>query len=221
MSSTAGTVFIVDDARGVRTSLERVLKAADYQVRTFESAEHFLNEHDAEVPGCLLLDVCLPGLSGMELQRALVDASCARPIVFLSGRGDIQTSVHAMKEGAVDFLTKPIDNMRLFAAVAQALGRDAEQRREREIRRMIERRLATLTRCERQVMTHVIRGLLNKQIAAEVGTGEKTVKVHRGRVMSKMGVRSVPELVQLVARVGIAIEPILHASAAALNWKQA
>ncbi len=175
----------------------------------------------SRTPGCLLLDVCMPGLSGLDLQRTLVASPGARPIVFLTGRGDIQTSVHAMKEGAVDFLTKPVDDTQLFAAVDQALKRDAEQRLERAIRDTIQRRLAMLTPRERQVMAHVIRGRLNKQIAADLGTGEKTVKVHRARVMSKMVARSVAELVQLAARVGVGIEPALGgAGATGINWKQ-
>jgi len=211
MDGAVRTVFIVDDARRVRMALSRLLAAVGYQVLAFESAEHFLREQDADAPGCLLLDVCMPGLSGLDLQRLLVEMSCARPIVFLSGRSDIQTSVQAMKAGAVDFLTKPIDDGRLVAAVEQALRRDAEQRRDRAIRNMIQQRLGGLTRRERQVMEHVIRGRLNKQIAEDLGIGEKTVKVHRARVMPKMGVRSVAQLVQLAVRVGIAIEPALCA----------
>jgi len=221
MSGITSTVFIVDDAREVRMGLSRLLAAAGYRVRAFESAACFLQEHDAEAPGCLLLDVCMPGLSGIELQRTLVGSPGARPIVFLTGRGDIQTSVHAMKEGAVDFLTKPVDDQQLFAAVDQALKRDAEQRLERAIRDTIQRRLAMLTPRERQVMAHVIRGRLNKQIAADLGTGEKTVKVHRARVMSKMVARSVAELVQLAARVGVGIEPAVGANTTGINWKQA
>jgi FixJ family two-component response regulator len=221
MNGEARTVFIVDDAREVRTALARVLTAFGYQVRSFESAERFLAEHDADVPGCLLLDICMPGLSGLELQHSLATSSCARPIVFLTGAGDVKMSVHAMKEGAVDFLTKPIDNRQLFAAVEQALQRDAEQRLKGTIRSMICHRLETLTPRERQVMSHVIRGRLNKQIAAELGTGEKTVKVHRARMMSKMLARSVAELVQLGARVGVEIEPALCAGTTALSWKQA
>jgi len=220
MDSAARTVFIVDDAREVRMALSRLLAAAGFQVRAFESAERFLREQDNEAPGCLVLDVCMPGLSGLDLQRLLVGMSCARPIVFISGGADIQTSVQAMKAGAVDFLTKPIDDGRLVAAVEQALRRDAEQRRDRAIRNMIQQRLSELTRRERQVMEHVIRGRLNKQIAVDLGIGEKTVKVHRARVMPKMGVRSVAELVQLAARVGIAIEPALCAGAVALNWQE-
>jgi FixJ family two-component response regulator len=221
MNGEARTVFIVDDAREVRAALARVLTAFGYQVRSFESAERFLAEHDADVPGCLLLDICMPGLSGLELQHFLATSSCARPIVFLTGVGDVQMSVHAMKEGAVDFLTKPIDNLQLFAAVEQALQRDAERRRKGAIHSMICDRLETLTRRERQVMSEVIRGRLNKQIAAELGTGEKTVKVHRARMMSKMLARSVAELVQLGARVGVEIEPTLCAGTTALSWKQA
>jgi FixJ family two-component response regulator len=162
----------------------------------------------------------MPGLSGIELQHALVASPNALPIVFLTGMGDIQTSVEAMKEGAVDFLTKPIDNVRLFAAVELALRRDQEHRAQAEIRRLIHHRLETLTPRERQVMAQVIRGRLNKQIAAELGTGEKTVKVHRARMMSKMVARSVAELVQLGARVGVEIEPALGAGTTALSWRQ-
>jgi len=219
MNGTTSTVFIVDDAREVRLGLSRLLAAAGYRVRAFESAACFLQEHDVEAPGCLLLDVCMPGLSGLELQHSLVGSPGARPIVFLTGRGDVQTSVHAMKEGAVDFLTKPVDDQELFAAVDQALKRDAEQRLERAIRDTIQRRLAMLTPRERQVMAHVIRGRLNKQIAADLGTGEKTVKVHRARVMSKMVARSVAELVQLAARVGVGVEPALGSGPTAMNWK--
>ena len=221
MSGAAPTVYIVDDAREVRMALSRLLGASGYQVNAFESAERFLEEQDAEAPGCLLLDVCMPGLSGIELQRTLAGLPCARPIVFLSGKDDVQIGVHAMKEGAVDFLTKPIDHAQLVAAVELALKRDAEQRHEREVRRMIQERVETLTPRERQVMVQVIRGRLNKQIAVGLGTGEKTVKVHRARVMSKMGAHSVAELVQLAARVGVAIEPALSADTATLNWKQA
>jgi RNA polymerase sigma factor (sigma-70 family) len=219
MHGAAQTVFIVDDAPEVRKSLSRVLGAAGYQVRSFESAEGFLAEHPGGAQGCLLLDICMPGLSGIELQQALVGFPNALPIVFLTGIGDIRTCVDAMKEGAVDFLTKPIDNVRLFAALDQALRRDEEQRVQGEIRRVIHQRLETLTPRERQVMAQVIRGRLNKQIAAELGTGEKTVKVHRARMMSKMVARSVAELVQLGARVGVEIEPALGIGATALSWR--
>ncbi len=214
MSSAARTVFIVDDAREVRAALSRVLGAAGYEVRAFESAERFLNEQDSEMPGCLLLDICMPGMSGLDVQRALAGSERGRPIVFLTGHGDIQTSVHAMKVGAVDFLTKPIDTTRLFAAVEQALHVDDASRRERGICRAIGARVETLTPRERQVMEQVISGRLNKQIAAQLGIGEKTVKVHRARVMSKMEVRSVAELVQLAAKVGMARESTMSVGTA-------
>jgi FixJ family two-component response regulator len=219
MNGIAQTVFIVDDAREVRSGLSRLLAAAGFQVQAFDSAESFLRDHDAEAPGCLLLDVCMPGLTGPELQHLLASSRFARPIVFLTGMGDVQTSVYAMKHGAVDFLTKPVDDAQLLEAVELALRRDVEQRRELSIRDTIQQRLEVLTPRERQVMAQVIRGRLNKQIAADLGTGEKTVKVHRARVMSKMMVRSVAELVQLGARVGVSMEPTQGGSASGFNWK--
>jgi FixJ family two-component response regulator len=221
MNCTLGTVYIVDDTQEVRLTLTRLLNAADYRVRAFESAERFLQEQDDSEPGCLLLDVCLPGLSGIELQRSLNRSPHARPIVFLTGMGDIQTSVSAMKEGAVDFLTKPIDDVKLFAAIERALRRDARQRMEQALHHTIEHRFNQLTAREREVMTRIVRGQLNKQIAWEFKIGEKTVKVHRSRVMHKMRVRSVAELVRLAAGVGIFIEPILAAGATSLGWKLA
>jgi FixJ family two-component response regulator len=221
MNWASGTVFIVDDVHEVRMALARFLMVADYRVRTFESAERFLEEQDGEEPGCLLLDIGLPGLTGMELQHALDGSPFARPIVFLTGMGDIPTSVQAMKAGAVDFLTKPIDQVTLIAAIEQALRRDADQRVKRKIRVAIEGRINQLTMREREVMTRIIRGRLNKHIAAEFGVGEKTVKVHRSRVMSKMRARSVAELVRLAERVGIAIEPALGSGTASFGWKLA
>jgi FixJ family two-component response regulator len=205
MNNESGTVFVIDDDPAVCRSLSRLLAAAGYRVRAFASAEGFLAERDSEALGCLVLDVCLPGLDGMELQRSLLDSACPRPIVFLTGRSDIQTSVTAMKAGAVDFLTKPIDGERLIAAVDRALRCDEERRQEYAIRSAIQRRFDKLTSREKQVMDRIIRGRLNKVIAAELGIGEKTVKVHRARLMEKMGVRSVAELVPLAARIGVAI----------------
>ena len=202
MNAAARTVFVVDDSREVRVALSRVLSAAGYQVQAFESAERFLEQQDREIPGCLLLDVRMPGMSGLDVQRTLGGSAGSRPIVFLTGNGDIDTGVHAMKVGAVDFLTKPVDDARLFAAVDEALRVDSAARNERAIRSKIGERLEALTPRERQVMDQVIRGRLNKLIAVDLGIREKTVKVHRARVMSKMNVRSVAELVQLAARVG-------------------
>ena len=210
MDNVSGTVFVIDDDAAVCRSLSRLLIAAGYRVRAFESAEMYLAAGDSQTPGCLVLDVCLPGLDGMALQRSLLDSACPRPIVFLTGRSDIQTSVNAMKAGAVDFLTKPIESERLVAAVDKALRCDADRREELAIRSAIQRRFDKLTSRERQVMDRIIRGRLNKVIAAELGIGEKTVKVHRARLMEKMGVRSVAELVPLAARIGVAIRLDLH-----------
>jgi FixJ family two-component response regulator len=214
MNSPICTVFVVDDAVEIRVALSRLLTAAGYGVRLFESAERFLEQHDPETPGCLLLDVSMPGLSGLELQRVLACSEIGLPIIFISGRGDIQSSVRAIKAGAVDFLTKPIDDVRLFAAVDEAFRIDGERRRTQAIHRQIEQRLHALTPRERQVMELVVFGRLNKQIAADLGTGEKTVKVHRARVMWKMGAHSVAELVQLAARVGVSMDPALRIPAA-------
>jgi FixJ family two-component response regulator len=219
MNSASGTVFIVDDNLEVRTSLARVLSAADYRTRSFESAECFLQEQDGAEPGCLLLDIYLPGLSGIDLQRTLDGSPCARPIIFLTGMADIRTSVTAMKAGAIDFLTKPIDNEKLFSAVNEALRRDAEQRAARAIRSTIQTLHSTLTPREREVLKLVVAGRLNKQISAMIGTGEKTVKVHRSRVMAKMRVRSVAELVRLTECIGIVNELTMSIRSTDLNWK--
>ena len=206
MNGEASTVFIVDDAAEVRTALTYLLSTAGYDVRAFDSAERFLEEQDSEVPGCLLLDIGMHGMSGIDLQCALVGSTRARPIIFLTGHGDIQTSVQAMKMGAVDFLTKPIDDTRLLSAVDEAIRLDVAARGERAVCETIQQRLQLLTRRERRVMELVIRGRLNRQIAVELGIHEKTVKVHRMRVMKKMGVRFVANLVQLVTRAGIQAE---------------
>jgi FixJ family two-component response regulator len=219
MNTSAGIVFIVDDMRDVRTAIARLLTTADYRVRLFESAEHYLEEQDGGERGCLLLDIGLPGLSGIELQRSLFSSPYSRPIVFLTGMGDVQVSVNAMKAGAVDFLTKPIDSQRLFAAIEEALRRDASQRADRAVRDTIGRRFNQLTQRERQVMARIVSGRLNKQIAWEIGIGVKTVKVHRSRLLNKMQVRSVAQLVHLAERLGIAMEPMLSPESRALAWK--
>ena len=199
----------------------RAYYAAGYQVRAFETAERFIEEQDADAPGCLLLDVCLPGLSGLDLQACLQRLPRARPIVFMTGteRHPNRRASHEGRSGR--FSNKADRRKQTNRSDRASASMRRKQRRERAIRNMIQQRLKTLTRRERQVMTRVIRGQLNRQIAEEIGTGEKTVKVHRGRVMPKMGVRSVAELVQLAARVKIAIEPAWCAGVLALKWKQA
>jgi FixJ family two-component response regulator len=199
--------MIVDDDPAVLKSLSRLLRSAHLAVTTFSTPREFLENHDPNRPGCLVLDVAMPGLNGLELQQGLIANGQERPIVFLTGHGDIPMSVHAMKRGAVDFLTKPVNDDDLLKAIRVAIEKDRLQRRQRAEVAEIQQRLATLTPREREVLEHVITGHLNKQIAAELGTVEKTIKVHRGRVMEKMKVHSVAELVHLTGRVGIGGKP--------------
>jgi RNA polymerase sigma factor (sigma-70 family) len=207
MSDPQYTIFLVDDDADVLRALERMLKAAGYGVRTYSSPLEFLAQHDASIPGCAVLDVSMPGLDGLALQAALTAGSATRAVVFLTGAGDIPTSVRAMKAGAVDFLTKPASSGELTAAIERAVAKDAEARRDREKIAAIEARLARLTPRERQVLSLVVAGRLNKQSAGELGISEKTIKVHRRRVMEKMAVRSVADLVRMAQAVERAPEP--------------
>lgn len=206
MEDVAPTVYLVDDDDDLLSAMQRLLEAAGLQVATFPSAQAFLQAHDRLASGCLVLDLAMPGLNGLQLQCELERRGSPLPIIFLTGRGDIAASVQAMKHGAIDFLTKPVDDVMLLAAIREALTADQQRRHALTERIRIEQRLATLTERERQVLHLVVGGRLNKQIAAEFGTGEKTVKFHRGNVMRKMGVRSVAELVKLVDRVGLGIQ---------------
>lgn len=201
---TATTVFVVDDDPGVLRALARLLTAAGFETRGFPSPMAFLEQHHPATPGCLVLDVALPGLNGLELQQALAVSGCARPIVFITGRGDIPTSVRAMKGGAVDFLTKPVNDEELLAAVRNAVEMDRLARAAQAELAGLNLRLATLTPREREVLAHVVTGRLNKQIAGDLGTVEKTIKVHRARVMEKMAAPSLAELVRIAERLGIA-----------------
>jgi FixJ family two-component response regulator len=195
-------VFILDDDQDVCAALGRLLRSAGYRTREFDSAAAFFAVH-REVPGCILLDIAMPGQDGFEVQARLHSEGCIHPVIFLTGNGNIQKTVAALKGGAVNFLTKPVEEERLFHAVDEALHIDAEHRGEALLHRAIARRLNTLTPRERQVFELVVRGRLNKQIAADLGTVEKTVKVHRSRVMHKMGAHSLAELVRLAGSVGI------------------
>lgn len=197
------TVFLVDDDPRIVKALTRVLQIQGFAVRPYTLPQQFLAEHDAAIPGCALLDVSLPGLDGLELQETLTAAGTTRPVVFITGQGDIPTSVRAMKAGAVDFLTKPVDTADLLAAIRRAEELDARARQLRTERASIEERLATLTPREREVMGHVVVGRLNKQIAFDLGTVEKTIKFHRGAIMRKMGARSALELVRMVEKAGV------------------
>jgi FixJ family two-component response regulator len=206
MSARASpTVFVVDDYAPARKSTSRLLRTAGFVVAAFASAEEFLAQYDPQTLGCLVLDVAMPALNGLELQRILTKTGRLLPIIFLTGHGDIPKSVQAMKHGASDFLTKPVNDEDLLAAVRVAIEKDRGLRREQAKLTEIQARLATLTPREREVLEYVIAGKLNKQIAGELGTVEQTVKIHRSHVMQKMGVRSVAELVRLTERCGISI----------------
>jgi FixJ family two-component response regulator len=204
-SSPSSTVFLVDDDASVRRALTRLMRSAGYPVQAFASARDFLEcwRASEENPGCLVLDVRMPGLSGLDLQHELQAANMPLPIIFITGHGDIPMSVKAMKEGAVDFLPKPVKDKDLLKAIEQALARASHDNAERLELEKIQSRLKSLTPREREVMTLVVRGLLNKQIAFELGTVEKTVKVHRARVIQKMKVQSLAELVRLAEKIGI------------------
>lgn len=203
MSTTDFSVFLIDDDAGVLKALTRLLQTAGYKTKAFSSSIEFLREHDPSVPGCVVLDLAMPGLDGLELQQALTRQAADRPIIFLTGHGSVPTSVTAMRAGAIDFLLKPVKRCDLLRAVTQAAERDKVTRRARAERRTIRELLETLTPREREVLTHVIAGSLNKQIAAGLGTVEKTIKVHRSRMMAKMGVRTVAELVRLTEKVSL------------------
>jgi FixJ family two-component response regulator len=204
MSAEVNTVFVVDDDPPILKALGRLLRGAGFEVRAFLSSQAFLEQHDPAIPGCALLDVSIDGLNGLELQQALVASGCDRPVVFLTGRGDIPTSVRAMQAGAVNFLTKPARAEDLLGAVRLAIEKDGAARKDRAQLEAVKQRMASLTLRESEVLGFVIAGRLNKQIAGELGIAEKTIKVHRARVMEKVGVRSVAELVRLTDRAGIA-----------------
>jgi len=203
MTDNPFTVFLVDDDAGVLKALTRLLQARRYEVQSFTSPQAFLANHDVSIPGCAVLDVAMPALDGLALQEALTAGGSQRPVIFLTGKGDIPISVRAMRAGAIDFLTKPVNDDDLLTAIARAKKEDDEIRSSNADIDSINARFARLTPREHEVMTHVIAGRLNKQIAGYLGTVEKTVKVHRSRVMRKLGVRSVAELVRMTEKAGI------------------
>jgi RNA polymerase sigma factor (sigma-70 family) len=203
MSEPPSTVFVIDDDASLREALKSLIRSVGLQVELFGSAQEFLQRKPPDGPSCLILDIRLPGIGGLDFQRKLAEANIPIPIIFITGHGDIPMSVRAMKAGAVEFLTKPFRDQDLLDAIQLALERDrARRQREAEIATLRER-FEWLTPREREVLPLVVSGLPNKQIAAEIGTSETTVKVHRGQLMRKMGADSLPELVRMAERMGI------------------
>jgi FixJ family two-component response regulator len=202
MPAADPVVFLLDDDESVVTVLGRMLQAGGFVIRSWTSANEFLAAHEGDTPGCLVSDIRMPGMNGLEVQRALAARGIERPVVYVTGASDIRYAVQAMKAGAVSCLAKPVQRMELLAAVREALSKDATRRARRCQQQELSGRLARLTPRERQVLGLLASGMLNKQIAAELGAAEKTIKVHRGRVMEKMQVRSATALVRLLSRVG-------------------
>jgi FixJ family two-component response regulator len=196
-------IAIVDDDASVREGLQSLIRSAGWRVETFVSAQDFLGRLGAQAPSCLILDLRLPGLSGLDLQKRMAEVGLEIPIVFLTGHGNIPASVQAMKAGAVEFLTKPIDEQKLLQAIQEAIERDRRIRQQRAQIRELRERYELLTAREQQVMQEVVSGLLNKQIAAELSITEFTVKIHRGHVMRKMRADSLPDLVRMAESLGI------------------
>ena len=200
MSETDGVVFVVDDDASLRESLKNLIRSVGLRVEAFPSAQEFLRSKRPDVPGCLVLDVRLPGLSGLDLQKRMAEADVEIPIIFITGHGDIPMTVQAMKAGAMEFLTKPFRDQDLLDAIQEALERDRQTREQRAEVEVLRRRFDSLTPREGEVMELMVAGLLNKQIAAELGASETTVKIHRHHVMEKMGASSLAELVKMAER---------------------
>lgn len=196
-------VFLIEDDPSVRRAIMRLLGSVGLEVEPFASAREFLRQERPDVVSCLVLDVRLPGMSGLELQRALATAQIPIPIIFITSHGDIRMTVQAMKGGAVEFLPKPFRDQELLDAIHIALDRDLVRRRQEEQDRMLRKRLESLTAREQEVLPWIVSGLLTKQIASEIGTSETTVKVHRGQVIRKMGAKSLPDLVRMADRLKI------------------
>lgn len=203
MSESDDVVYVIDDEPSIRRSLERLFSSIGLQCVSFGSAIEFLDAERGNGPACLVLDVRLPGLSGLDLQQEMSKAGMHVPIIFLTGHGDIPLSVRAMKAGAVDFLTKPFHEQDLLDAVRRALDRDRNGRREQAEISTLRQRYETLTRREREVLSLIVAGMLNKQAAASLGTSEKTIKVHRHQVMEKMQAQSLADLVRMAGKLNI------------------
>ena len=202
-ADTAATVFVVDDDPSIRRALTRLLRSVGLAVAAYAGAQEFLDAYDPARPGCLVLDVRMPHISGLELQQALAQRAVELPIIFITGHGDVPMSVRAMRAGAIDFLPKPFHDQDLLDAIQRAIARDAELRAARAVRVDVLRRVELLTPREREVLVLVTAGKMNKEIAAQLGASEKTIKVHRARVMKKMGAESVAEVVVLAQTAGV------------------
>jgi FixJ family two-component response regulator len=211
MKPAEATVFVVDDDDAVCRALTRLIQSLGLRAQSYTSAQQFLDAYREGQPGCLVLDVRMPGLSGLELQEHLARESIDVPIIFITGHGDVPMSVRAMKSGALDFIQKPFNDQVLLDAIQHALAQDAADRRRKAERMAIQERFQSLTQRERQVLRLVVAGRLNKQIAAELKASEKTIKVHRGRMMKKMKANSVADLVRKAEAIGIG-ESALHQS---------
>ena len=207
MNDLAPTVFIVDDDPSVLKALARLMRSAGLNATTFASPQEFLDNHDQNAPGCLVLDVAMPHINGLELQQMLVAQGCELPVIFLTGHGDIPMSVRAIKQGAVDFLTKPVDDNDLIEAIHDAIEKDRIARQARAKLIELQQRLAMLTPREREVLSHVVSGKRNRQIAAELGTAEQTIKIHRASLMKKLKAESLADLMKLAERLGIMSSP--------------
>jgi FixJ family two-component response regulator len=203
-----GWVFVTDDDASVRKAVARLVRTAGFQTKTFASAEDFLRESLPDAPACAVLDVHLPGLDGLDLQRALAEKDASLPVVFITGHGDIPTTVRAMRAGAVDFLPKPFDAQALLSTVRQAVARHVQARQEAAGLADLRQRYDVLSPREREVLALVVTGMLNKQVGHQLGVTEKTVKVHRAQIMQKMHIESLAELVRIAGRLGVDHSPV-------------
>jgi FixJ family two-component response regulator len=205
MNQLLSIVFVIDDDDSVRRALQRLIRSVGLRVELFGSAREFLERDRPNIPSCMILDIRLPGMSGLDFQRRLAEAKIHIPIIFITGHGDIPMTVRAMKAGAVEFLTKPFNDQDLLDAIQHALEQDRVRRQQEAEIAILRERFESLTPREQEILPRVVSGLLNKQIAGEIGTTEATVKVHRSQLMRKMGAESVADLVRMAERIGIPV----------------